>query len=775
MRPTCLLLLPLFSGAGLAAQDPAAVPQFNRDIRPILSDNCFHCHGPDPSHRKAGLRLDTELGSRALRKGRRAIVPGQPGESELYRRITHPEVKERMPPRKSHKTLSAAQIETLRRWIEAGAAYQDHWAYEPLPRRAAKRLAAADIDRLAGQRLRAVGRDFQPPADPVVRLRRLSFDLTGMPPEAEMLARFAAQPDAARWEEAVEALLASPRHGERMAAWWLDLVRYADTVGYHGDQVQRIQAYRKWVIDAFNAGMPFDQFSTEQLAGDLLPRATREQKIASGYNRVLQTTHEGGAQAKEYLAIYAADRVRNFGSVWLAGTIGCAQCHDHKFDPYTAKDFYSLAAFFADVKEDGDFTGSPNRNPTTRPPEMWLYSDKDARRIKLLEAALKRHPKLKRGQKPKPAHKKLLDEKRAIERRTPRTLVTEAVKPRMTRILPRGNWMDDSGEPVQPAVPEFLPQIRKSGRATRLDLARWLFEPEQPQTARVLVNRLWYLLFGEGLCRSLEDFGAQGEWPDHPELLDALAVELRRSGWDIKHLLRLITQTRVYQQRSVAPPELAELDPDNRLLGRQGRWRLPAEMIRDNALWISGLLVHDDSLASARPAQPAGYYQHLNFPPRRYKPDTGAAQWRRGVYMHWQRQFLHPSLKAFDAPSREECVAQRPRSNTPQAALTLLNDPNFVAAARAFADAIPERLDHSARLGWAFQRATSRRPEAQERAELDKLYKLQRRRFELDLESAEALLRSGGAEDPQRDPADRAAWLCVCRVLLNLKETTTRP
>ncbi len=734
--------------AGIGPSAAAAVPErveFNRDIRPILSDKCFACHGPDANHRKADLRLDTEAGARADLGGHAALVPGKPQESAVIARITSPKRGQRMPPAKSGKELSPREIELIRLWIEQGAVYQPHWSFIPphrptLPAVKDTAWPRGDIDRFILARLEANGLKPSPEADRVTLIRRLSFDLTGLPPTPAEVEAFLTDLRRDAYERLVDRLLASPRYGERMTTYWLDLVRYADTVGYHGDQEHHISPYRDYVIKAFNDNRPFDRFTTEQLAGDLLPDATTEQRIASGYNRLLQTTHEGGAQDKEYLAKYAADRVRNLSVVWMGATLGCAECHDHKFDPYTQKDFYSLEAFFADIQERGAYRG-PDTSPTKRPPEITVPAPLD------------------------PARKQL-------------TMITAAVNPRTIRILKRGDWMDESGEVVAPAVPHFLSPLPVAGRrATRLDLARWLTAPEQPQTARVFVNRVWYLLFGAGLCRSLEDTGAQGEWPTHPDLLDHLAVAFRESGWDVKGLVRRVVLSRAYRQSSLETPLLRERDPENRLFARQGRFRLPAEMVRDNALAVSGLLVERLGGPSARPYQPDGYYGQLNFPRRTYKADTGSGQYRRGVYVHWQRQYLHPMLNAFDAPSREECTAQRPVSNTPLAALTLLNDPSFVEAARTLAARVIHEggTDAGERVRRAWRLVLSRPPAEREVAALERLYRQNRAQYAADPAAADQLIHIGLA--PPADgvaAAELAAWTAVARAILNLNETITR-
>jgi hypothetical protein len=611
----------------------------------------------------------------------------------------------------------------------------------------------------------------------------LSLDLVGLPPSpAEVDAWLAdSRPDA--YERLVDRLLASPHFGERLALYWLDLVRYADTVGYHGDQEHAIGPYRDWVIDSLNANLPFDRFTTEQLAGDLLPGATIEQKTASGYNRLLQTTHEGGAQDGEYRAKYAADRIRNLSAVWMGATLGCAECHDHKFDPYTQRDFYRLVAFFADVQERGAYRG-PDTSPTRRPPELPVLDQLyrlEVARLDIDVARLRLELKHRQGTEAEAARGRLAEleaRRRALEKRRRPTMITVSVPPRPIRVLKRGDWMDQSGERVEPGVPEFLKKLDvRARRPTRLDLARWLVSGDHPQTERVLVNRLWYLFLGAGLSRNLEDTGAQGEWPSHPDLLDWLAVELVESGWDLKHLIRLIVTSRTYRQSSRETEALRKADPDNRLFTRQASVRLPAELIRDGALAASGLLVRLVGGPSARPYQPAGYYAHLNFPKRTYGHDTGPGQYRRGVYTHWQRQFLHPMLRAFDAPSREECTAQRPVSNTPLQALTMLNDPTFVEAARVLAARVLREAGpgDEARIRRAWRLVLAREPDRRERSALARLLDASRRDYRADPAAARKVVGVGLAALPaEAATVELAAWTALARVLLNLDETITR-
>jgi len=786
-RPSSLFVLLL-----CACTEGQEAIQFNRHIRTILSDNCFKCHGPDEHQRKAKLRFDTEEGSRAELKHGRAIVPGVPEQSLIMSRLTAANPDKRMPPPETGKELTSGQIELVRKWIKQGARYEAHWAYVP-PKPAKPPVAkdatwhSQEIDRLILARLASEDLKPSPGADRITLIRRLSFDLTGLPPNAKEVDDFVSDGSANAYESLVNRLLQSRHYGERMAIYWFDLVRYADTVGYHGDQDHAISPYRDYVIKAFNDSMPFDQFTREQLAGDLLPKPTISQRVATGYNRLLQTSHEGGVQKKEYLAKYSADRVRNFSGVWLGATMGCAECHDHKYDPFSQKDFYSLAAFFADVDDTQTFRGT-NSLPTRRAPELRVLSEQDAATLAKLEA---RQKQLKVKKLPKPGQeieeedlktqeqelKKIDVEIKLLKAMEQRTMVTEAIKPRDIRVLKRGNWMDTSGEVVPPSVPHFFKALETQGRATRLDLANWLTSKQNPLTARVFMNRLWYLFFGVGLSKNLDDLGSQGEWPTHPQLLDHLAVQFVESGWNVKQVVKMLVMSKTYRQSSLDPPRLRELDPENRLFARQSRFRLPAEMIRDNVLAVSGLLNREFGGKPARPYQPAGYYRPLNFPRRTYKPDKDSSQYRRGVYMHWQRQFLHPMLRAFDAPSREECTAQRPASNTPLAALTTLNDPTFVEAARAFAARIlKEGGDTEAdRIRWAWREALCRLPSQAEQAIAANLYQSNFKVYAEDSVAAEQLLKIGMAPVPTGlNRTEIAAWTAVSRAVFNLNETISR-
>ncbi|MDF1812628.1 MAG: PSD1 and planctomycete cytochrome C domain-containing protein [Verrucomicrobiales bacterium] len=785
---------------------------FNRDIRPILSDKCFFCHGPDSHERKADLRLDTPDGAKSV------ITAGKPGESEAMARILDKE--DPMPPLDSHKSLTKKEIDLISRWIKEGAEFEDYWAYVPPVKHDFPAVSDNDwplnwIDHFILYRLGQEGLSPSPEADKTTIIRRLYFDLIGLPPTPQQADDFLSGRKS--YINVVDELLASPHFGERMAMYWLDLVRYADTVGYHGDQDHNISPYRDYVIRSFNRNLPFDQFTIEQLAGDLLEQPDKWQSVASGYNRLLQTSHEGGIQAKEYNAIYAADRVRNVSAVWMGATVGCAQCHDHKYDPYTIKDHYSLAAYFADIHDDG-YNG--NALPTNRPPEMIFLSDQLESDLAVIRAKMEDlagteiQPEIEKyitnrtaleksllvGKKSKKAVEKQLKEiELEIENRFPenkkaawrnlrskekqilnsgrRTMITSAEPPRTMRVLPRGNWQDDSGETVRPGVPEFLGSIPGH---TRLDLARWLTDPENGVgglTARVFANRFWYLFFGTGISSSLADFGGQGQPPVNPELLDNLAVFFYENGWDSKAMVKLLVTSRAYRQSSIASPELLARDPYNQLVARQSRYRLPAEVIRDNALAVSNLLIKETGGTSVKPYQPAGYYRHLNFPKRQYKNHDDKRQWRRGVYVHWQRMFLHPMMKAMDAPSREECTAERPRSNTPNAALVLLNDPTFVEAARVLAQRIliEGGSNFDDRLEFAYQAVLNRPPDTGEKSVFQSLLEKTGNTYLKSPETADQLIATGlSPTPPDLDPVELASWTAVARGLINLNETITR-
>jgi hypothetical protein len=1073
----------------------AAAPQaervrFNRDIRPIMAGTCFRCHGPDSSSRMAGMRLDLREHAISPRRNGTPIVPGNPDESLIVRRIFETNPARQMPPVSIHKNLSDEQKQTIRRWVAEGAEYEGHWAYQPLRRPPVPAGGTTNhpVDAFVRAELARAGLPASPQADRRTLIRRLYLDLTGLAPMPAEVDAFIKDTSPAAYERLVDRLLGSPRYAERQALYWLDAVRYADTSGFHGDNPYPVWPYRDYVLRAFRDNKPFDVFTREQLAGDLLPNATTEQKIASAFNRLNRVSGEGGLQEKEYLAKYGADRVRTVSSVWMGTTVGCAECHDHKFDPVLTKDFYALKAFFADLNETGMARDGGGRNgpdawgvklslPTAheqqqlddlgrrlqaairqlqsrtnatmaerstweakilsqhqagelrwqfqRPvfasasratltvrddlgvrvgsllrfrekpvaglvvatgenpdhetytvtlkpgPGEWrslgleiarddslpggyiargglglelseveaelvqgagktrkvtfsigsasgargFQDEADASVIDAIDGDPKtawaigdfgtsasnpflalqfstpvsttadstlvirlRHESQTRkatlgrfrvalsagpawpddparggtveevaadpaseylglpqsvvralttpagdieapqnpgrGSRPPaavtadsardrvtpyfqmstPALAPLVAEvarltsaRARLEMGVTRVMVSEAMPvPRETRILPRGNWMDDSGAVVEPAIPEFLGRVNTTGRATRLDLANWLVSVDNPLTARVFVNRVWKQFFGSGLSSTLGDFGSQGEWPSHPDLLDWLASEFMQPAvarsanahqWDVKHLIRTIVTSETYRQSSLPRPDAESLDPGNRLLARQNRFRVEAEVVRDLALQASGLLTEAFGGPSVRPYQPDGYLAALNYPRRAYSESYGPDLYRRGLYVFWQRTFPHPSLLAFDAPSREEHVLERITSNTPLQALDLLNDPIFVEAARSFAAAAIKEggSGTNRRLQWAFLRAVGRPAEQSELRTLAALYNSGIERFRVSVADAEKLVAVGAAPVARGMPlTELAAMTGVTRALLSLHEMITR-
>ena len=768
-----------------------------RSIKTTLTpsiDNCFACHGPDEGTREGELRLDLEADAKIERDGYRVIDPGNPAQSELIRRIKlNSDDEEHMPHTDANKSLTPYEIKLLETWIRKGAEWEEHWAYIPPKKRVppenrATRKYAHPIDRFVVAMLDEEGYDLAQQADSVTLIRRLYFDLIGLPPTYAQVQAFLEDKRPEAYEAVVEELLASPHFGERLAIGWLDIVRYADTNGFHSDVHRNIYPYRDYVINAFNANMPFDQFTKEQLAGDLLSGPTLDQRIASGFNRLNQITKEGGAQDKEYRLKYAADRVRAVSATWMGSTVGCAECHDHKFDPFTAKDFYSFSAFFADIDEKGIYRNSPYV-----PPEMPVPSPELADSVASLDTLLATlHRKTQDSVSYTPVELSELHVRLdalgvirdTLVKDMPATLVTVPVAPRETRILPRGNWMDESGDVVEPSVPEFLPRasLDTDRRLTRVDLADWLFADENPLTARVFVNRLWDQFFNEGLSRVLDDLGSQGEPPTHPELLDWLAIEFRENGWDIKHMVRLIVTSETYRQSSAPRDGLEEVDPGNTLLARQARFRLKAELVRDNALAVSGLLSRKIGGRSVQPYQPEGYWANINTfgvqgPGTTWTAENDEEQFRRGLYMYWKRTFLHPSMLAFDAPTRQESEAHRSESNTPSQALVLLNDPTYVEAARVFAERMVEEggATVESRIAWAYREAVSRNPRPEEVALLGALYTEQLKAFETDEQGAIKLVATGISPVPEEHPiAELAAWTSVARTIFNLHEMIVR-
>jgi hypothetical protein len=994
--------LPVLVLSGSAAALGAEV-SFNRDVRPILSDNCFFCHGTDAKERKGGLRLDTFEGATAEVDGIRAIVPGDPAKSAAWERILSLDPDEVMPPPKSHKKLSAAQKEILSRWIEAGANYEPHWSLVPVrpaPVPAVKQTAwpRGDLDRFLLARLEAEGLSPAKEATKEALIRRVTLDLTGLPPTPAEVEAFLRDTSGTSYETVVDRLLKSPHFGERMAVDWLDAARYADTNGYQVDRDRELWPWRDWVIRAFNENKPFDQFTIEQLAGDLLPGATLDQKVATGFHRNHMLNEEGGVIADEFLAEYTADRVETTAAVWLGQTFNCARCHDHKYDPITQRDFYAMKAFFHNVPERGvglysnpvrtnappfvrlpapeveariaDLTAKSSavsariaalasgtasgvdewaaklattsvawreielieakggdqppvleasrkavaigpqetrsntitiraKLPAGRisalrlvceaaetstsvrwsefkvvagaalalrpvvagsslaPAELTKVLDNDRRTVTVagatkdrpaeavFELETQRDPGageveavfeigienagggsrwgvflsdadpamlvpvaiLTLAQKDpakrspaeakqladfrlaqQPEHRRLSDELASLKKQIeaaeleiPTTLVMEEMKePRPTHLLMRGAY-DKPGETVTAATPAVLPPLREGQPANRLGLARWLVDERNPLTARVTVNRVWQSVFGTGLVRTSEDFGSQGEAPSHPELLDWLAWQFRESGWDLKGLVRLMVTSAAYRQQSAAPPALRERDPANRLLARGPRFRLSAEMIRDQALAAGGLLVTKIGGPSVKPYHPPGLYEQVvaqrDNPKATYQPGQGDDLRRRSLYTYWKRSVPHPAMLVFDAPFRETCSLARQRTNTPLQALNLMNDPTYVEAARFLAQRMLREggATAEARLEYGFRLLLARTPNGEERALLVKSLDRAQADFGKDPEAAKALLTVGEAKhEASLDPVELASYATVAMTLLNLDEAVMK-
>jgi len=1006
--------------------------EFNRDIRPILSNNCVLCHGPDAKHREGGLRLDLRDDAlKSLASGQTAIVPGDAAKSHLLARINSTNPDEVMPPPATAKTLSPEQKALLAAWIAQGAEYQGHWSFIA-PVRLDPPAVVRDgftrnaIDQIVLPRLQAEGLEPSPEADKVTLIRRVTLDLTGLPPTLAEVDEFLADTAPNAYEKVVDRLLLSHRFGEHFGRIWLDAARYGDTHGLHLDNERSLWPYREWVINAFNRNLPFDQFTVEQLAGDLLPQPTTEQMIATGFNRCNVSTSEGGAINEEWLMRYAVDRVETMSTVWLGLTMGCAVCHDHKFDPVSQREFYQMYSFFyslsdqamdgnallppptmklpsqeqttqmadldrriaetnqtlgaelakivyVDPASDGptdalaafpqDFiwfdddlpTGAnlqgntpwefvtADQGPVHRggksskrkatdlsqhffdgatqtlkvgagdklfahvwldpadPPQeimlqfndgswehraywgadqiawgaansasrfaagplpelgKWVRLEIDAAKVNLPAGAnlngwaftqfggtcywdtagiITRTPQstvtftslaeweqYERGlqQSKVPAHilaiikldaaqrnadqqtqlknyflenvyevarpifaslharRDLLTQQRTtLDGLIPATLVTaDMPEPRQAFVLIRGAY-DKPGDKVDRGVPAVFPPLPPAAPANRLGLAKWLTDPAHPLTARVIVNRYWQQYFGTGIVKTAEDFGAQGQWPTHPELLDWLATEFVRTGWDVKAIQKLIVMSGTYRQSSKVTPALVQRDPENLLLARGPRFRLDAEVIRDSTLLTSGLLIEKFGGKSVKPPQPEGIWEAVSFVgsnTREFRADAGESSYRRSLYTFWKRTSPPPVMSTFDAPSRENCTVRRARTNTPLQALALMNDKQYVEASRKLAIRMQSHSEtaDAAKLSYGFRLVTARQPVSLELQVLERILGNQRERFTQDKSAAEKFLTfADAATPPPADAAEQAAWTMVANLLLNLDEAITK-
>ena len=846
---------------GAAAEEAVASIDYARDVLPVLSSKCFRCHGPDAAQRKGDLRLDKAEAVHGT-----VIIPGQPAESALISRVFESDPDLKMPPPASNVKLTVAEQELLVQWVSEGARYGVHWSYQrpvrpPVPGNERPSWARNDIDRFVLARLEAAGLAPSGEADREALIRRVSLDLTGLPPAPREIERFLADRRPRAYERLVDRVLASQHYGERMAQDWLDLARYGDTNGYENDSDRQMWLYRDWVINAFNTNMPYDRFALEQIAGDLLPEATTSQTIASGFNRNTTYNEEGGADAEEFLVAYAVERASTTATVFLGVTLGCAQCHEHKYDPFTQAEFYRFYAFFNSVQGERGATGhdialppllrlptnqqrallrdtqrevwdlevaiadrvaaamlvEPVAEPTASPAggatttaaserthflgrEDWEQhilaleepelpddvlsvvrlpeADRNPQQRRLVQDYFVEYAWSETQQEFALLHQRRTELAAAIaslEEDIPTTMVmSEMAEPREAFVLVRGNF-ENRGERVTADVPAIFPPLPGDKPKNRLGLGYWLVDPQNPLVARVAVNRLWKQLFGMGLVATMEDFGVRGDFPSHPKLLDWLATEFVRSGWDVKSLQKQIVLSAAYRQQSVYRADVAQKDPYNRLLARQSRVRLAAEGIRDVALTIGGLLNADIGGPSVYPYQPAGYYSDKG----RWKwpQSKGAALYRRGLYTFWRRTTMYPSFQIFDAPSRETCVANRAVTNTPLQALVTLNDPTFVESARGFARRILELggATRDSRLRYAYRVALGRFPDDAEWTTLCRLHDAQLSRFRNDRKGAEALTKQNISKaSAKADVTLLATWTALANVLLNLDETITR-
>ncbi len=811
LRFTILLALaPAFGAAG-------ATIDFSRQIRPILSENCFFCHGPDEAKREAGLRLDEEASAKTSNDGVIAVVPGDPGQSALIQRIVSTDPDEVMPPPKQHKIIAPEQVALLKQWIQEGAKWGKHWSYEVVSRPQVPELqtgSVGPVDAFLLQKLTAEKMSFTARADAATLVRRVALDLTGLPPSLEEFQVFSQAP----YEKLVDHYLSKPAFGEHWARMWLDLARYADSSGYPSDQPREIWAYRDWVVQALNRNMPFDQFTIEQLAGDLLPGPTDDQLVATAFHRNTMTQNEGGTSDEEFRNAAVIDRVNTTFAVWMGTTMACAQCHTHKYDPLTHHEYFQAYAFLNQSADADKKDEAPFHEITTpelrRQREEWKqklaaleaqFAEPPAAWLKGYDAWLAGKPKIKvknvAAALAVPTDKRSAEQQKALRFHYVRFVAPEAMaqqkelvsltqqlastKPvtvpvmldlpanarRKTNIQLRGNWQA-LGDEVHEGTPAVFPPLPKDAPRNRLTLARWLVSQDNPLTARVTVNRLWESLFGIGIVRTSEEFGSQGDLPFHPELLDWLAAEFMDSGWDVKHLIRLMVTSQAYQQDSRSTPELNERDPDNRLLARGPRFRATGELLRDQALAVGGLLSAKMGGPAVRPMAPNMGLTTAFGRSNDWTLSEGEDRHRRSLYTEIRRNSPYPSFSTFDAPNREVCTIRRGRTNTPLQAFVSLNDPVFIEANQALARRVAEAED---KLGLMFQLCLSRAPTAKERSTLMKLHDEALAVYRADPKQALPMATDPLGPAPENaDIAELAAWTTVANVVMNLDEFLMR-
>ena len=744
----CLGVLPL----------KAAKIDFASDIRPVLSDACYNCHGPDKKARKAKLRLDDR---------KTAVESGVFSDGEMLARLTSTDPDERMPPPDSNRVLNAADRAKLVSWLKAGGDWPKddrHWAFvspgQPnLPKVKTPGWLRNGIDGFVLARLEQEGLQPSVAANKATLLRRVTFDLTGLPPRIEELDAFLKDDSPKAYEKAVDRLLASPHYGEHMALGWMEASRYADTDGYQNDRLRYMWVWRDWLINAINDNIPFDQFVTEQMAGDLLPERNFFTQVATGFNRNHRINSEGGSIPDEWIVEYVADRVETMGTMFLGLTLTCSRCHDHKYDPIAQKDFYRLFAFFNNIAEAGLGPNNGNSPPFIKVPKSWPnLSEEEAKfvvpapvKIKVVQTSVPR---------PQPG--------------APDTVMVlhELAKPRPTYLLNRGLYdQPDKSERLHPATPPVLGAWNTKWPRNRLGLAQWLINPAHPLTARVTVNRMWQHYFGHGLVKTSENFGVQGELPSHPELLDWLATEFIRRKWDSKAINRLIVTSATYRQASIASPELLQRDPENRLLARGPRKRLTPYAIRDAALSVSGLMVGTLGGPSVKPYMPPGLWGSISN--ARYKQDKGDKLYRRSMYTYWRRTIPPPTMMTFNAAAREICIVRTDQTTTPLQALTMMNNKAFVEAARFLGEKMMKQETQAPhqRVAWAFRLVTSREPSQDELELLMEDLSFFLKDFEQSPASANKLLKVGEKPADAALPAtELAAYALVANTILNLDE-----
>ena len=727
---------------------------FNFDVKPILADKCFLCHGPDEGTREAGLRFDVKEGALAAIGGFKdyfAIVPGNPEESKMVFRITHEDTKVRMPPIDSNLSLSDYEKEILIKWIEQGAEYEEHWAFMPpkkpeVPGIINTSWALNEIDYFIANKFESKGLSPSPRASKEKLIRRVFFDLTGLPPSIEDIDEFLADNDPNAFEKVVDKLLASLAYGERMSSDWLDVARYADSHGYQDDLERTMWPWRDWVIHAFNSNLPYDEFITWQLAGDLLDNPTKEQLLATGFNRNHKITQEGGVVDEEYRIEYVMDRTITTSKSLIGITMECGRCHDHKYDPVSQKEFYQMFSFFNQIDEKGRIEYGENPSPN-------ITINKE-----LVDQEL---PFIHKPDSIEEVKVMVMKESKGI---------------RKTHLLNRGAY-DAPTEEVGYGTPKAILTFDEALPKNRLGLAKWFTEPENPLTARVTVNRYWQLIFGNGIVTTPADFGNQGAIPTHPELLDYLAVSFQENGWNIKGFVKKMIMSATYQQSSKISKKGIQLDPENNLLARGPRYKLPAEMIRDNALASSGLLVNKIGGPSVKPYQPKGLWQETTGGGggslTNYIEGKGEHLYRRSLYTFWKRTVPPPSMMTFDTASRDFCEVKRQKTSTPLQALVLLNDPQYIEAAKIIAqNVLKEHNDEVQRLNLIFRTITSRFPDEQELKEMASYLEEAGENLAETTDNKEKLLDIGSTTiEGDFDKEILYKYTTLASILLNLEET----